>query len=309
MVQMHIYRGLQGSGKSTLAFEKAAVDGGRVVGRDHIRRLMGVNGLGTKKQENEVTILQGRLIVEGLRAGQNIHVDDMNLKATYVRRLMSLAEKFQADVIIEDLTHVPVEVCIARDAARGSSKIGEKLIRNNYDRFVQGRNGQPLEVPSSGLYDARLLPGELYVPNTTKPKAMLVDLDGTTALKSPTRGIHDYDHRVFDDLPNAPVVRAVQAMIQAGIVPIYLSGRKDYPACREATQRWIQKHIVYYSHPVLYLRQAHDNRPDWIVKREIFDNKIRNNWNVVFAWDDRDQVVEMYREMNLTVFQVAPGGF
>ena len=51
-------------------------------------------------------------------------------------------------------------------------------------------------------------------------------------------------------------------------------------------------------------------RGDRVVKRELFDAHIRNQWNIVFALDDRDQVVDMYRQdLQLPVFQVNYGGF
>jgi hypothetical protein len=57
------------------------------------------------------------------------------------------------------------------------------------------------------------------------------------------------------------------------------------------------------------MRKTGDHRPDYIVKNEIFDQRIRDNFNVLGAFDDRDQVVDMYRKMGITVFQVAPGNF
>ncbi len=57
------------------------------------------------------------------------------------------------------------------------------------------------------------------------------------------------------------------------------------------------------------MREPHDNRPDWIVKNEIFDKFIRVQWNAKLALDDRNQVVDRYRQMGLTVLQVAPGDF
>jgi hypothetical protein len=59
----------------------------------------------------------------------------------------------------------------------------------------------------------------------------------------------------------------------------------------------------------LYMRPEGDMRKDAIVKLEIFDNEIRDNYDVQFALDDRNQVVEAYRSIGLTVLQVADGEF
>jgi hypothetical protein len=57
------------------------------------------------------------------------------------------------------------------------------------------------------------------------------------------------------------------------------------------------------------MREYGDQRKDSIVKAEIFDQEIRGRYHVVAVFDDRDQVVRMWRSLGLTVFQVAEGNF
>lgn len=304
--KLYIYRGLQGSGKSTLANTLASLDGGRVVGRDKIRSLLGFSGIGRGHQEQEVTMIQGRLIAKGLQSGQNVHVDDMNLKDVYVRRLMAVGEACNAKVEIIDLTNVPLAVCIERDKSR-PSPVGETVLRSYHTKFVHGRQ-YPLPIPTTSAKDMRLQPPELYVPDLNKPEALIVDMDGTTAIKWEGRGYHDYDERVFRDTPNIPVIRMVKAMADTGVQPVFLSGRKGFDTCRTATSAWITEHIGIGAH-WLYMREPDDNRPDWIVKTELFDDFIRPNWNVVAAVDDRNQVVQRWRQMGIPTFQVADGDF
>jgi hypothetical protein len=59
----------------------------------------------------------------------------------------------------------------------------------------------------------------------------------------------------------------------------------------------------------LFMRPAGDTRKDSIVKREIFDAEIAHRWRVIGVFDDRRQVVRMWRALGLTVFQVAEGDF
>jgi hypothetical protein len=59
----------------------------------------------------------------------------------------------------------------------------------------------------------------------------------------------------------------------------------------------------------LHLRAVGDHRKDAVVKREIFDREVRDRYRVVGVFDDRMQVVAMWRELGLTVFQVAEGDF
>lgn len=300
--ELVILRGLQGSGKTTHAETMAFLDGGRVVGRDHIRKLMGIDGLGTRKQEDEVTAIQGRLIAAGLTSGQHVYVDDMNLKAAYVKRLMGIAHKYGASWYIEDLTYVPLEVCLERNRAR-SRFVPEYVIQSNHKKFIANQK-YPLPVPEAPVFDNKLIPVTPYVPDITRPRAFLVDIDGTVALKG-ARGIHDYD-LVGLDLPNPAVIKLIQSAIVGGSgVPIFVSGRPD--SCREDTRMWLSKHVSTFG--PLYMRRTGDHRADYLIKRELFDAEIRDKYNVIAAFDDRNQVVDMYREMGLTVLQVADGNF
>ena len=56
------------------------------------------------------------------------------------------------------------------------------------------------------------------------------------------------------------------------------------------------------------MRPKDDYRKDNIIKKEILD-KIRSQYNVLFAYDDRNQVVDMLRENGIKVFQVEDGNF
>ena len=51
------------------------------------------------------------------------------------------------------------------------------------------------------------------------------------------------------------------------------------------------------------------NRPWCCKKEEIFIDKIKNTYNVLYCMDDRDRVVKRWRDLGLTCFQVAPGDF
>lgn len=295
---LRIFRGLPGSGKTTMAREL----GGRLAGRDHIRELLGVEGVGTPKQEAEVTELQNRLIAKGLRNGETVNVDDMNLRSSYVSRLIGLAQKYGADWVIKDLSHVDIDLCHVRNLKR-SRVVPEDVIERNYDRFIKGK-GYPLPVPT-GKLDKSYSPPDPYVPDVSKPKAVLIDIDGTVADHEKVRGHHEY-HRVSEDWAKHDVIAMVRAAYVAGYDMVFMSGRPD--SCREATVNWI---ITYFDHEdfILFMRETGDHRADYVVKNELFDKHVRHDYNVVAAFDDRDQVVEMYREMGLTVFQVAEGNF
>jgi hypothetical protein len=146
--------------------------------------------------------------------------------------------------------------------------------------------------------------GEMYVPDPSKPKAVMVDLDGTIA-KMINRTPFEWD-RVGEDEPVKNVIDVVKAMAIAGFKVIFVSGRDG--SCALQTGMWVDTH---YDGPYenIFMREPKDNRKDNIVKLEIFDKYIRDNYNVVAVFDDRDQVVRMWRSIGLTCMQVEYGDF
>lgn len=59
----------------------------------------------------------------------------------------------------------------------------------------------------------------------------------------------------------------------------------------------------------LLMRGCDDNRPDAEVKKSTYFNEIEPGFDVWLVLDDRNQTVEMWREIGLTCLQVANGNF
>jgi hypothetical protein len=200
-------------------------------------------------------------------------------------------------VTVEDFTRVPLRTCIERDALRPESEqVGPEIIERMHARYLAGKRTE-IELPKA-------VKVEKYEPSTDLPPAILVDLDGTVAIMG---GRSPYDaSMVHLDTPNVPVIQAVRAMHAAGHTIVFCSGRTD--DYKHLTEDWLAEHVgVPYA--ALHMRKAGDLRRDSVVKREIFEDEIRHRWRVVAVFDDRNQVVRMWRELGLTVFQVAEGNF
>jgi hypothetical protein len=140
-----------------------------------------------------------------------------------------------------------------------------------------------------------------------KPQAWIVDIDGTLALKG-DRKPFDWA-RVGEDAPNGPVIAVVRALMCDGREIRYMSGRMEQ--CRDATVEWLRRHVMSSTLPTdLYMRPDDDYRPDEVLKREIYETRIRDQFEVVGVIDDRAKVVRMWRdELGLTCLQVADGDF
>ncbi|WP_018351265.1 AAA family ATPase [Longispora albida] len=293
-----VTRGLPGSGKSTWA---KGQEGSVRVNRDELRRMLHGSRLGTGTAEKQVGLAQRAAVEALLRNGTDVIVDDTNLRSRVVREFAELAANSGAEFAVVDFTDVDVEECIRRDALRtGEDQVGEDVIRGMYQRYLAGKQ-LPLAIPA-GLAEAN--PDAPYKPLDGGTEAVLVDIDGTVAVMG-ARSPYDW-HRVGIDTPNAPVIAAVRAMHAAGHQVIYCSGRDE--ACRAETEAWLAEHVGV-PYVALHMRPAGDQRKDSIVKKEIFNRELRHQYKIICVFDDRAQVVRMWRSLGLTVMQVAEGDF
>ncbi|GAA4456213.1 hypothetical protein GCM10023170_050610 [Phytohabitans houttuyneae] len=270
------------------------------VNRDDLRRMLHGDRLYTTWAEGQVTAVQRAQVEALLRARADVCIDDTNLSSRLVREWADMAARLGAAFEVHDFTDVPVDECVRRDADRPESEqVGEEAIRRMHERYLAGRT-LPLPVPD--VTPGR--PAVIYDPPPGAPKIVLVDIDGTVALigdRSPYAM-----HRVGEDQPNHAVIAAVRAMHAAGHAIVYCTGRDE--SARAATEEWLDRHVgVPYE--ALYMRDVYDSRRDAVVKQEIFEREIRDRYHVVGVFDDRMQVVKMWRELGLTVFQVAEGDF
>jgi predicted kinase len=274
--------GLPASGKSQFATQLLLSAPGQWVrtNKDLLREMAHASHW-TKKNEEFIVQLRNTIILMALADGKNVIIDDTNF-GPHIEQIKTLV-KGQAIVEVNDsFLQVPLEECIRRDLLRSRS-VGKDVIMEMYNRY--------LRTP---------IPPPVYNPDL--PNAIIVDMDGTLALLD---GRNPYDAAKCDrDLPNLPVLETVHKW-QVDTQIIIVSGRED--RFQPQTEAWLKQHDVRYS--AIYMRQSKDLRKDAIVKAEIYHQFIQPHYNIRFILDDRNQVVEMWRSLGLTVFQVAEGNF
>lgn len=135
---------------------------------------------------------------------------------------------------------------------------------------------------------------------------ILVDIDGTLALRG-DRSPHDHDS-AMEDAVNWPIVRLCDALHKGGVFDIIVvSGRDE--CYRDITEYWFNTHSILPYRQHIYMRPAGDNRPDEVVKRELYEKEIHPQYKVWYVLDDRNKVVKMWREIGLVCLQVAEGDF
>jgi uncharacterized HAD superfamily protein len=140
-----------------------------------------------------------------------------------------------------------------------------------------------------------------------KDKVIIVDLDGTITAHDPEiRGPYDTEfEKIIQDSPIKEVVEVVRALYHQGYKILYVTGRSN--ETEEATREWLRLFAPPYIS--LYMRKRNDFREDSVVKKEIYETHIANHYDVLCVLDDRQQVVDMWRELGLICLQVAPGDF
>ena len=166
-----------------------------------------------------------------------------------------------------------------------------------------------------------------------KKNTVIFDLDGTLALIDKRRALAGvtpgapqktnpkmnwdvfFDPKnIFLDEPNTPVIKMAQLLHSQGYKIVIFSGRSK--ATKDATIDWLNKHNVPFD--LLKMRPADkDDGGHW---HFMPDNKLKQHWldtifpgkdkdNIFAVFDDRQQVVDMWRDNGLTTFQVAKGDF
>ena len=305
MTELIILRGLPGAGKTTYARAWVAEDRKHRarVNRDDIRMMLDQGEYVAGVTEGRVLAARNAMITGLLKQGISVINDDTNLPQRTIRDLMKLAGKTGADLTVTDMTDVPLQDCILRNAGREDKEpVPVDVIRDYHQRFINGK-GYPLPLPSLPETD-QIIP---YEHDVSLPPAIIVDIDGTVALRG-DRNPYD-ETRVSEDLPNMPVIEMVWAAAEHYEAKVlFFSGRKDI--CFGATGEWLCKHVE--ADPDMFelrMRKAGDFRQDRIVKHEMFNEYARGKYDVVAVFDDRDSVVLLWRELGLQCFQVADGAF
>lgn len=156
-----------------------------------------------------------------------------------------------------------------------------------------------------------------------KKNVYIFDIDGTladcshrlSAIQMPAGLVH-FDPGETDWKPDwdkfyslcdkdEPIEDVCRVCRELHLPIIYITGR-SYKT-REKTAKWLKDNDL--PNGLIFFRGPTDYRPDYIVKHEIYERHIKDRYNVLGVFEDRDQVVQMWRALGLTCFQVANGNY
>ena len=166
-------------------------------------------------------------------------------------------------------------------------------------------------------------------------KTIIFDLDGTLANIDVRRDISTKPNGKLNweifaspdsilnfDTPNDPVIKMAQMFHNDGFKIVIFSGRNDRGF--DATVQWLNNNNVPFDLLVMRPDKFKDKSwpiadgnpatpdmrfmPDEILKKKMLDTFVDIN-DVFLVVDDRQKVVDMWRDLGLNTFQVAPGDF
>jgi len=279
MIEVILTKGLPASGKTTWAKEIIGKNPNKYkrINKDELRAMLD-NSKHSNDSEKFVLQVRDALILMAIERGKHIIVDDTNLAPKHEARIRELI-KGKAKLVIEDFTHVPLETCIERDLKRNAS-VGQKVILGMHKQFIN--------------------PQLEYTQNENLPKGIIVDIDGTLA-KMNGRSPYEW-HKVGEDSCN-PVVKG---LVNAYLDTVFIFSGRD-GVCLPETIKWLDENKIIYEH--LCMREEGNTEKDTVIKRKMFDQHNKGKYFIEYVLDDRNQVVEMWRNMGLTCLQVADGDF
>ena len=228
--------------------------------------------------------------------GWNVILDNCNTKWDYLKEPIN---DFKEMANIEfKLFDLPLEELFERNENR-TRKVPKKVIETMFYQLQDLKKKcdfKPIKKVRKEL--------EYIEQNTTLPKAIICDLDGTLALMN---GRNPFDASKCDeDLINEPVANVLKNYKKLGYKILLVSGRED--RYKEPTLRFLTAHGIEYDD--LIMRKTKDSRKDSIIKTEIYNDHIKDKYFIEFVLDDRNQVVDTWRkDLKLPCFQVYYGDF
>lgn len=307
MKKIIVLQGPPACGKSTKAKEllnQYGSDKAVIVCRDSIRESCGEYWV--PEREGYITKLENTAVDMALQSNLIPIIDATNLNEKTKNKWVRIAEGHDAEIEWIEVV-VPYQEALKRDSNPDRKRpVGKKVLRDFYTRYYP-------ELISPMSDERKMLEWD-----PSKRKAIIVDIDGTLALRN-NRSPFDYD-KACGDTAEFRMCRIIKSLIESdeNYEVFFLTGREDIGECRRITEEWINDQVyrkqghngfLPKDNWTLLMRPEDEHRPDEIIKKEIWEEKIKPWYDVVAVFDDRDRVVKMWRDEGLLCLQPYYGDF
>ena len=304
-----VLQGPPASGKSTWArkYQEEHRTDTVIVSRDNERDARGVYW--EQSQEDYITACEEFKLREGLKRGYNVIMDSTNLNPRTIDKWNRVAKEMNVGIEFKEF-YIPFAEALKRDANPDRThQVGKKVIKSFYQRYYPVRyqeETREIDTRKRIAYDS------------SKHDCICVDLDGTLAIHN-GRSPFEYS-KVGTDICDERLQRIIRLIKNGGNVKVvFLSGREGTVECMQNTLDWLNENFEEL--PVKYMeldddtcyslimRKQGDFRADDIVKKELYETYLKDKFNVLCVFDDRDKVVKMWREEGILCNQVYYGDF
>lgn len=300
-VEIILTIGVPASGKSTWAkdFVKYKSDKHVRICRDDYRMMLMQSQQLDPKGEGLVTELVNNAIAAAVNAKYNVILDATNLNQKYLEPQIEFCQKY-GDVKFR-VFDISLDKAKERDKNREVS-VGDTVLRKMW--------GQYRSLIDSGydLYSTRpkkeRMENTLFDRNSNRRDCVVFDLDGTLAHNNGKRGYFDWLKVGVDDVDEM-TKETLMAYKDRGYEIVIVSGRDG--ESMDATCKWLDDNEIPYD--AIYLRPKGDYRKDTVVKTEIFEKYLKDEYNILCVLEDRKKVVDMWRGLGVKCFQVIEGDY
>lgn len=287
--------GIPGSGKSTWAKDYVKYNDNWVrVNRDDFREMLKTAQVCENKIEDMITKLVSDTINAALMRKQNVIIDNTHVKVKYINSIIE-EFKYSADIDYR-VFDVSLDKAIERDSNR-EKKVGSEVIKRMYGDYkilMDSFSFQPVN---------KVKHRPVIKPNFSSDKddAVIFDIDGTLANMG-NRGPFDWE-QVYKDDVNHIVAEQIEFHKSKGREILIVTGRDG--VCKDQTIEWLEFHGIKWDE--IFTRPENDFRKDTVIKKEIYENQIKDKYNVLCVYDDRLQVLDMWYDQKVFTFNVNQG--
>lgn len=316
--------GTSGSGKSYLASK--LFPNTRIISSDNCREHILWHGNPPEGMSSETywTKMQGvsyqafqmfhREIDQVLGQGQLAVADATSLRPHARNELEQIAARHKVPVSYI-VVATPENLCIERDASRkypvGMTVIDKQTkILDQVMSDLSGKNNVTFVTPkNSDLLGIELVSSQMntQVKEEVKKDTILCDLDGTLA--DITHRLHYVQNRPANwdaffmectkDVPKPWCVNLLKAMMAQGYKVLIVSARSQ--VVEKESRKWLDD-IGLSEVELVLVRPEGNTTADQLMKKTwLYSSGLKNR--VLFVVDDRQKVVDMWREEGLTCLQ------
>lgn len=296
--KIYVLIGPPACGKSTLARKMHAEDNSKViVSPDSIRSARGNYWI--PDQEDYISTIEEFEIKSAIEKGLSPIIDATNLNPKTIEKWEQLSVELDVDLQKIYLPYVPFPEALERDKKRGEEggrAVGEKVLRQFYMKYYPDQYYKDINSKCKSTN-----------PDDSLPPAIIFDLD-QTIMFAQNRGPFEYA-KAGSDYFDPKAKWLIERWIADGITPIFLTGREISDESVAAINKALNLPKIHKMDGdsdgyIIIGRKVGDRRKGLIVKEELYTNNVEGKFNVLAAFDDHQDVVDMYREKGIFACKV-----